>query len=305
MKLDIISGFLGAGKTTFMNKLLPELKEQVVIIENEYGDVAVDGSLIADDLPVEEIMAGCICCSLVLDFKKAIKELAAKYHPDRIIIEPSGVSCLSDVLKACAAVQDEVEGGLEIDRLITIVDAAAFTDYIDGFGAFYGNQIENANIIFLSHLDDLTEDLSTVIDGIREINPQACIWAEDWFRQEGDVLNDWLNSLAAEKDLYYPDTEQKRVIFNAHDVFGSWSADSTKEWNEEAVEKLLARLADGGCGRVLRAKGILKSADGKAINFNFTPHSREYHYIDSTNFGKVAVIGCQLNAEALSEIFEH
>lgn len=304
MKLDIISGFLGAGKTTFLNKLLPNLGEQAVIIENEYGDVAVDGSLIEDELPIKEIMAGCICCSLVLDFKSAIKELAAKYHPQRIIIEPSGVSCLSDVLKACAAVADEVEGGLEIDRLITIVDASGFADYIEDFGAFYGNQIENANIIFLSHLENLDGDVDSVVEGIRKLNPHACIWAEDWFNTDGEMLCAWLTALADSQTLYRPSAEQGRVIFNAHDVFGSWSVQSDRIWQDEEIERLLQTLAEGECGRILRAKGILRHESGKAVNFNFTPHNSEHHIVSSSECGRAAVIGCRLDEEKLAKLFD-
>ena len=302
MKLDIISGFLGAGKTTFLNKILPELGEKIVIIENEYGDVAVDGSLIEDDLPVQEIMAGCICCSLVIDFQKAIKELAAKYHPHRIIIEPSGVSCLSDVLRACQSVQKELAEPLEIDRLITIVDASAFLDYIDDFGMFYSNQIANANLIFLSHLEQTT-DVDAVIQGIKEVNSQALIWSEDWFTQDGAMLTDWLQSALADTELYQPSTNQKRVIFNAHDVFGSWSATPNRPWSEPEIQQLLQQLATGEYGRVLRAKGILTTADNQAINFNYTPYDQEYHTITSQTQGKVAVIGCKLATEKLAELF--
>lgn len=303
MKLDVISGFLGAGKTTFLNKLLPQLGEKVVVIENEYGDVAVDGSLLEDELPVKEIMAGCICCSLVLDFKSAIKELAAKYHPDRIIIEPSGVSCLSDVLRACESVAAEVEGGLDIDRLITIVDASGFTDYIEDFGMFYGNQIENANIILLSHLDEVIGDVADIIKGIEEVNPHACIWAEDWLHTEGAAINDWLLALAESRELYLPDTDQKRVIFNAGDVFGSWSVVSNKAWSDDEIQCLLQKFADGEYGRILRAKGILRHQSGDAVNFNFTPHNSEYHAVESRDCGKVAVIGCRLNEDKLAGLF--
>lgn len=304
MKIDIISGFLGAGKTTFLNKLLPEINEKIVIIENEYGDAAIDGSLIDKELPVKEIMAGCICCSLVLDFQSAIKELAERFNPDRIIIEPSGVSCLSDVLKACRKVKNEI-CGLEINRLITVVDASAFNEYIEGFGIFYGNQIENANIIVLSHLENLTEDLNNIIAEIKKINPHAAVWADDWFKAESSVLNEWLNTLEQTESLYQPNTEQKRVIFNAHDVFGSWSVESQKILSEQDIEELFTKFAEGGCGKILRAKGILKCTENQWINFNFTPQNREYHCIENScrTTGKVAVIGCNLQKEKLAELF--
>ncbi|MGI5825104.1 MAG: GTP-binding protein [Bacillota bacterium] len=303
MKIDVISGFLGAGKTTFLNKILPYLSGNTVIIENEYGDIAVDGSLVEDDLPVKEIMAGCICCSLVMDFQKAIKELSAKYHPERIIIEPSGVSCLSDVVKACERVKDEVQGGLEIDRLITIVDITAFEEYIENFGVFYGNQIENANTIFFSHLNNLEQsDLDNVLSKIREINSSAAVWHQDWYRQDGMILAEWLKGLSDNQEsVAAPDL--KRVIFNAHDVFGSWSAVNEKTWTKTDLENLFAALKSGEYGRILRAKGILKAENGSAVNFNFTPFNQEYHHVKSAQSGKVAVIGCQLDGDKLTGLF--
>lgn len=303
MKLDIISGFLGAGKTTLMNKLLPHLNEKVVIIENEYGDIAVDGDLIDDELPVKEIMAGCICCSLVVDFQKAIKELSAKYNPDRIIIEPSGVSCLSDVLRACEKIKDEVEGGLEIERLMTVIDATSFEEYIENFGAFYANQIENANVIFLSHLKDFNkEQIADLIAKVKEVNPGAAIWQQDWFEQDGSIINDWLKSLALQRN-YQPENDSKRVIFNAGDVFGSWSTTNDKEWTDEDIQNLFSALQQEENGKILRSKGILKMKNGKSIVYNYTPFNQEYHEITNNDSGKIVVIGCRLNEEKLAELF--
>ena len=303
MKLDVISGFLGAGKTTFLNKILPQFNEKVVIIENEYGDIAVDGSLLQDDLPVEEIMAGCICCSLVLDFQKAIKELSQRFHPDRIIIEPSGVSCLSDVIKACTKIKNEVEGGLEINHLVTIVDITALEEYLDGFGVFYENQIANANVIVFSHLADVDEKaLEKAVGIIKEINPEAAVWREDWLKQDGEALADWLFGLA-EAQRPPVDADMRRVIFNAHDVFGSWSTDSRNIKSEDQLNQALIALQSGEYGKILRAKGILQLADGKKLNFNFTPYHCEYHEINSDAENKVAVIGCKLNEEKLADLF--
>ena len=303
MKLDVISGFLGAGKTTFLNKILPSLQEKIVVIENEYGDIAVDGSLLQDDLPVEEIMAGCICCSLVLDFQKAIKELSERFHPDRIIIEPSGVSCLSDVVKACEKIQNDIEGGLEIDHLMTIVDIAGFEEYLDGFGVFYENQIVNANVIFFSHLADADKKtVENAVAKIREINPDAAIWQEDWLTQEGSVITEWLSGITENRAAEI-NTDMKRIIFNAHDVFGSWAADCKKSWSDAELTAMLEALKTGEYGRILRAKGIFAFADGGAVAFNFTPYHQEYHQIDSADVGKVAVIGCKLDKEKLENLF--
>lgn len=304
MKIDIVSGFLGAGKTTFLNKILPDLRERVVIIENEYGDISVDGSLLQDNLPVREIMAGCICCSLVVDFQQAIQELSAKYHPDRIIIEPSGVSCLSDVVKACEMVADKTEGGLELDHLITIVDMVSFPEYIDDFGIFYANQIEHANVIFFSHLSELGEaEQQSVIKRVRQLNPRAAVWQEDWLEQDGGLLWDWLSGLTA-SGRPQDASELKRLIFNAHDVFGSWATDSDHLWRQEEIEEMLRALGSGDYGRVLRAKGILPFAAGGMVGFNFTPQHREFHPLKAKNAGKIAVIGCRLQKEKLARLFQ-
>lgn len=303
MKIDIISGFLGAGKTTFLNKILPNLQERVVVIENEYGDISVDGSLLREDLPVREIMAGCICCSLVVDFQQAIRELSAKYHPDRIIIEPSGVSCLSDVVKACETVADETEGGLELDHLITIVDMVSFPEYIEDFGMFYANQIEHANVVFFSHLSELSEaERQSVIDRIHQLNPRAAVWQEDWLEQEGSLLWDWLTGLT-ESGRPQDAPELKRLIFNAHDVFGSWATKSDHSWRQEEIEKMLRELGSGGYGRVLRAKGILSFSEGGAVGFHFTPNHQEFCPLETKDVGKIAVIGCRLQEEKLAQLF--
>ena len=128
MEVQIVSGFLGAGKTTFLNKYLPLLKGKTVVIENEFGDVGLDGELIQGDIPVKELYAGCICCSLALDFQKGIKELTEQFHPDRIVIEPSGVGRLTDVVKACDRAREKEGIDLRITKLIVISDITEFED---------------------------------------------------------------------------------------------------------------------------------------------------------------------------------
>ena len=137
MEIQVISGFLGAGKTTFLNQYLPVLKGKTVVIENEFGDVGLDGELIQEDVPVREIYAGCICCSLALDFRKGIKELKEQFSPDQLVIEPSGVGRLSDIVQACNKAREKEGIDLTITKLITIVDIKSFEEYREDFG---GNQ---------------------------------------------------------------------------------------------------------------------------------------------------------------------
>ena len=150
MEIQIVTGFLGAGKTTFLNRYLPLLSGKTVVIENEFGDIGIDGDRIQEDIPVREIFAGCICCSLAMDFRKGIKEIAENFHPDRILIEPSGVGRLTDIVKACQMAREREKVSLQITKLIAIVDMASFEEYIEGFGAFYQDQIERAGLLLLS-----------------------------------------------------------------------------------------------------------------------------------------------------------
>ena len=153
-KIDIISGFLGAGKTTFIKKMLKEAfsGEQVVLIENEFGEIGIDGGFLKEaGIEIREMNSGCICCSLVGDFGKSLKEVVDTYHPDRILIEPSGVGKLSDVIKAVQDVQDEIEA--ELNSFTTVVDVTKCRLYKKNFGEFFSNQIEYAGAIILSRTD--------------------------------------------------------------------------------------------------------------------------------------------------------
>ncbi len=176
-KIDIISGFLGAGKTTFIKKLLQEAisGEQVVLIENEFGEIGIDGGFLKDSgIEIREMNSGCICCSLVGDFGKSLSEVLTKYKPDRIIIEPSGVGKLSDVMKAVIDVSADMD--VALNSAVTIVDAAKCKMYMKNFGEFFNNQIENAGTVVLSRTDITdTAKIQKDVKMIREKNPKAAI----------------------------------------------------------------------------------------------------------------------------------
>ncbi len=176
-KIDIISGFLGAGKTTFIKKLLQEAisGEQVVLIENEFGEIGIDGGFLKDSgIEIREMNSGCICCSLVGDFGKSLSEVLTKYRPDRIIIEPSGVGKLSDVMKAVIEVSADMD--VALNSAVTIVDAAKCKMYMKNFGEFFNNQIENAGTVVLSRTDITdTAKIQKAVEMIREKNPKAAI----------------------------------------------------------------------------------------------------------------------------------
>ena len=186
-KVDIISGFLGAGKTTLISKLLKEaLKdEQVVLIENEFGEIGIDGGFLKDSgVEIREMNSGCICCSLVGDFGTSLKEVVDKYHPDRIIIEPSGVGKLSDVIKA---VKDlHIENEIRLNSASTVADASKVKVYMKNFGEFFNNQIEHAGTIILSRTQNVSEDkLKKAIELIRTVNENAHIITTPWDDLEG------------------------------------------------------------------------------------------------------------------------
>lgn len=175
IKIDVISGFLGAGKTTLIKKLFASnLKnEKVVLIENEFGEIGVDGAFLKDSgVQIKEINSGCICCSLVGDFSKSMKEIVEKFSPDRIIIEPSGVGKLSDIIKAI----EKVEEPLEINIVATVVDGGKCKMYFKNFGEFYDDQIKQANTVIVSKTDKLGEEkILAAVELIKSLNPHATI----------------------------------------------------------------------------------------------------------------------------------
>ena len=176
-KVDIISGFLGAGKTTFIRKLLKDAVagEQVVLIENEFGEIGIDGGFLKDSgIEIREMNSGCICCSLVGDFASSLQEILTKYKPDRIIIEPSGVGKLSDVMKAVADVEADLE--VENNSAVTVVDAKKCRLYMKNFGEFFNNQVQFATTIVLSRTDIAKQEvIDEAVAMIRELNPTATI----------------------------------------------------------------------------------------------------------------------------------
>ena len=190
-KIDIISGFLGAGKTTLIKKLLAEAYqgEKLVLIENEFGEISIDGGFLKESgVQVSEMSSGCICCSLVGDFNKALKDVAEQFHPDRILIEPSGVGKLSDVIVAVENTAAEAPD-LKLNSFVTVADASKVKVYMKNFGEFYNNQIESAGTIVLSRTQKLSrEKLEAAVALLREKNPDAAILTTPWDELEGKTI---------------------------------------------------------------------------------------------------------------------
>ena len=221
-KIDIISGFLGAGKTTLIKKLLNDaLKgEQVVLIENECGEIGIDGGFLKEaGVQITEMNSGCICCSLVGDFATALKEVIEKYHPDRILIEPSGVGKLSDVIRAVSGIQSDVP--VELNSFVTVVDAGKAKIYIKNFGEFFNNQVESANTIILSRTQGMSQEkLEACVALLREHNAKAAIVTTPWDELTGAQMKAAMeqgHSLAEELLAEMEEEEEHEHHHHHHD----------------------------------------------------------------------------------------
>ena len=374
MKIDIFSGFLGAGKTTLIKKLIKEAYhgEKVVLVENEFGEIGVDGGFLKESgIQINELNSGCICCSLVGDFKKALHEVAEKFNPDRIVIEPSGVGKLSDVISA--ALSAEIEDAY-INTATTVVDAAKCKMYMKNFGEFFDDQIKNAKCIVLSHSDKCTaEKLAEAVKLIKEVNPVSTVVTTPWDELTGEqivgamehskTLSGELEELEEEAKHehehhhhhhHHDDDDEHECCCGHHDddddedehehhhhhhhddddehecccghhhdddeddeehehhhhhhhhadeVFSSWGVETGKKFTEKEIETALESLESGEYGFILRAKGIVDSADGKWIHFDYVPSEPDVRRGGSDVTGRLCVIGQNLDEHALKELF--
>ncbi len=212
-KIDVVSGFLGAGKTTLIKKLLKEALDgsKTVLIENEFGEIGIDGGFLKEaGIEIKEMNSGCICCSLVGDFGTSLKEVINTYAPERILIEPSGVGKLSDVLKAVEDVAAELE--VQVNSAVAVVDATKCKMYIKNFGEFFLNQIEYAGTIILSRTGKISQDkLNTCIEMIREHNKQATIITTPWEQLEGMAILETIEGADKLEDM------MKEMLENVHE----------------------------------------------------------------------------------------
>ena len=317
-KVDIISGFLGAGKTTLIAKLLKEglAGEQVVLIENEFGEIGIDGGFLKESgVEIREMNSGCICCSLVGDFGTSLKEVVEKYHPDRIIIEPSGVGKLSDVIKA---VKDlHIENEIRLNSASTVADASKVKVYMKNFGEFFNNQIEHAGTIILSRTQNVSEaKLKTDIELIRSLNKDAHIITTPWDDIDGkqildameNVTNLELEMLAeaaakvAEEHEHHHHHEHGH--HHADEVFTSWGVETPNKYDKEELSEILRKLSEtDDYGNILRAKGMLPCTDGKWMFFDLVPEEYEIREGKPDFTGRICVIGAELKEAALKELF--
>ncbi len=334
LPIYIFSGFLGAGKTTLIKKLIAEVfaGQKIVLIENEFGEIGIDGGFLKDaGINITEMNSGCICCSLVGDFGKALKEVSEQFSPDRIIIEPSGVGKLSDV--RAAVERAAADAGLEVNALTTVVDAMKIKMYMKNFGEFYNNQIESAATVILSRTQNLTEEkVIAAADMIREKNPTATVITTPWDQLTGaqilsamegtDALAQMLmQEVTVDEDEEEEEEEEEEHGHEEHghehhhhhhhdgsldadDVFTSWGKETPRKYDREELQQILDSLGDAGrYGSVLRAKGMLPATDGSWLYFDYVPEESDIRPGEPEVTGRFCVIGSDLKEENLEKLF--
>jgi G3E family GTPase len=337
-KIDIISGFLGAGKTTFIKKMLDEALtgEKIVLIENEFGEVGIDGGFLKDaGIQITEMNSGCICCSLVGDFAKNLHEVLKQYDPDRILIEPSGVGKLSDVMKS--VIDLEREEDVKLNGLVTVVNAQKASKQMKAFGEFFNNQIEFATTIVLSRTQNTTdEQLELCVKQMQELNAKAAIITTPWDNIKGEqilkvmegqdsleikVLAEQAAKKEAEEHEHehhhhdhdehghehhhdHDEHDHEHHHHHADDIFTSWGKETPHKFTREKIESVLKTLSEtDDYGDILRAKGMVEDVDGSWIYFDMVPGEYELRDGEPDYTGRLCVIGTDIDEHRLEELF--
>ena len=333
VKVDIISGFLGAGKTTLIKHLLAHVYagENVVLIENEFGEIGIDGGFLKEaGIEIREMNSGCICCSLVGDFATSLKEVVTRYNPDRILIEPSGVGKLSDVIKAVENVKDELE--LEICYKVAVIDVTKCKMYLKNFGEFYKNQIESASTVIFSRTDIAkAEKVEEALELVKSLNSDAAVITTPVTELEDATLVNALKNEGAAKNLiheeecccgqhhghhhhHHEDGEEcccghhhgheHHHHHHADEVFTSWGMETSKAYSKSKLEEIFTKFDNETKGTILRSKGILKSEEGDNwLYFDYVPGQFEIREGNKDYIGKVCVIAAGYTEEELKGFF--
>lgn len=321
VKIDIFSGFLGAGKTTLIKKLLDEALtgEKIALIENEFGAVGIDGRIMRDyDLQITELNAGCICCSIAGDFTGGLKEVLTRYKPDRILIEPSGVSKLSDVIKGCSPFLKDGKAVLNI--CLTVIDVTKFKMYLKNFSEFYKDQLTSAGTIIFSRTAQADrEKMDAITAEIRKINKEAGIITTDWELLEGKAIL----KLAEEGSsaVYEREPQKSRTVnrlsspgitganagyimsgHNAEDVFSVWGHETSQIFKKSKISEILYSLVRLDM-EIVRAKGIVETEGEKWVQFDYVPGEVTINDSSPDYIGRFNVIGSKLDKEKLSRLF--
>ena len=338
-KVDVFSGFLGAGKTTLIKKLISDgyNNQKIVLIENEFGQIGIDGGFLKESgIEITEMNSGCICCSLVGDFGTALKDVIDRFHPDRIVIEPSGVGKLSDVVAAVKRVDDT-----EICGTVTVIDASKCKVYLKNFSEFYENQIKYAGTIILSRTSDIKQEkLDKAVELIKAVNDHSQIITTPWEQLSGaQILNAIENPLTAadmaaalaeaeehehhhhdhdhdhdhdehEHEHHHHDHDdhcccgEDHHHHHADDVFDSIGFETSRKFTQDGIKAALEALDENSkYGTILRAKGIVAGEDGQWIHFDYVPGESDIRTGAADVTGKLCVIGAEVNKDAVKELF--
>ena len=339
-KIDIFSGFLGAGKTTLIKKLIKEsfAGQKVVLIENEFGEIGIDGGFLKESgIQINELNAGCICCSLVGDFRAALQQVVEQYHPDRIVIEPSGVGKLSDVTRAVEGVAEHLD--VQLNSFVTVADVNKVKMYMKNFGEFYDDQISHASCIILSRTQNATEEkIAAAVAMLREKNPTATIVTTAWDALTGEQIlkamstkDDFKAELIAmaakaNEEHAHEDEEEEHEHHHHHDhddhdehcccghhhhhhdhdadeVFTSWGVETAKKFSKADIEHALTELDTGNYGMILRSKGIVDGGADGWLEFDYVPGEWEVRARGADVGGKLVVIGSKLDEKAIAALF--
>ena len=344
VKVNIISGFLGAGKTTLIKKLLTGsvAKDIIILLENEYGEVGVDGSFMKDSgIIVDELNSGCICCTLVGDFQKAVDDLIAKYHPDRLLIEPSGVGKLSEILAAVERAKER-HSDLVVTGCATVVDAGKCRMYMKNFGEFFLDQIKTSATVIFSrtqllsaeriHLDDDDDDDDEDEhehhhhhdhdDHDHEDGVCPCCGGhhddddDDDHDHEHHHHHDHDDHDEDEHEHHHHDHEDGETCSCGHhhhhhpghdadEVFVSVGVETANRYEQDEVKAMLDKLSDEEeYGTVLRAKGVLQNAAGDWFQFDYVPGESQFRPGTPDYTGRLCVIGAHIDEKALRELFK-
>ncbi len=338
-KVDIFSGFLGAGKTTLIKKLIDEAYkgEKLVLIENEFGEIGIDSGFLKDaGVTINELNSGCICCTLVGDFGKALVKVQNEFKPDRIIIEPSGVGKLSDVIRAVNDVAEEAD--IRVNNFIAVVDVAKAKMYMKNFGEFFNDQIEHAAAIILSRTGIVDEKKQQeAIALIREHNKDAVLVTTPWDQIGGEAIlkameekNDMMAELLKEEGIcpvcghHHGDDDDEHEHHHhehgeecscgchhehghhhhhADEVFVSWGRETARVYSADEIERILTALEnESEYGIVLRAKGVVDGGNGW-IHFDYVPGTPDVRAGAASVTGRICVIGSKLHEDALAALF--
>ena len=383
-KVDIVSGFLGAGKTTLIKKLIKDALAgtRVVLIENEFGEIGIDGGFLKEaGIEIREMNSGCICCSLVGDFNASLKQVMETYQPERILIEPSGVGKLDDVMRAIEKTAEEIPD-MKVGSAVTVVDAAKARVYFKNFGEFFVNQIENAGTVLLTRTDKVSQEkIDEAVALIREHNQKATIITTPLAELDGKKVLETIEGgedlqseilaevMAAEEEHHHHHhhhdehtekftDEEGNTVYRAHhhhdhdedheeeehehhcchdheheehehhcchdheheehehhcchdhehdadEVFESWGMETPQKYSAEEVERMLEALEDADTyGFVLRSKGMLPSADGTWVHFDYVPGEPQVRTGAADVTGKICVIGSGLHQDNLEKLFK-